>query len=299
MLRLPLAAVVLGAVCIALVAAPSSDTSTSRPLRYIALGDSFSSGEGDPPYREATDRYLPPHDICHRSFHAYPQLVAGRKSSPGTWGFWACSGARVADMTSPNRQNPIEEAQLDRIAPPGKADPNVDLVTLTIGGNDAQFSIVWMACLASRITSALLGSCQGDWRGFVADAIRHVRAILPGVFRQLRVRAPNARILVLGYPNPFPSVLPADSRCNFWFAPSDLAWLAREAAALNGAIRRAATAAHARITYVTPTGFAGHDVCSASPWFNGLELEPDRIRGSFHPNVLGQRRMALEVLARI
>lgn len=288
-------ALIAAALCAALAGATPSSPATSRPLRYIALGDSFSSGEGDPPYREATNRYLPPHDICHRSYRAYPQLVAGRRSSPGTWAFWACSGARLRDMTNANRLNPQEIAQLDRVAPPGKSDPNVGLVTLTLGGNDAQFNIVWISCLASRVALPLVGRCEGNWRAFVAAAIQRLRATLPPVFRALRARAPRARILVLGYPNPFPKVLPTVSRCSLWFAPSDMRWLAKKAAALNDAIRSAAIASG--VSYVAPSGFDGHDVCSRDPWFNGIELEPDKIRGSFHPNVLGQRQMARVVLA--
>jgi len=293
-------AVVLSCVaCATLFAAQGSRTSTTPPLRYIALGDSFSSGEGDPPYREASNRYLPPHDICHRSYHAYPQLVAGRKSSPGTWSFWACSGAKLVDMTHPNRENPVEKPQLDRIAAPGASDPKVDLVTLTIGGNDAQFNVVWLGCLASHLASPLTGSCAGNWRAFVSAAIQRLRNGLPALLRAMRARAPNARILVLGYPDPFPAVLPQVSRCDLWFAPSDIRWIAQQAAALNGALAAAAQASGARVTYVPPSGFGGHDVCSHDPWFNTLTFEPSRFRGSFHPNVLGQRQLAREVLAKL
>jgi lysophospholipase L1-like esterase len=268
-----------------------------RPLRYVALGDSFSSGEGNPPYRPSTDSLLLPHDLCHRSYAAYPQLVAARVSAPGRWGFWACSGARISDLTSPNHQNPVEPAQLDRIAPPGKPNPSVDLVTLTIGGNDAQFGTVWITCLASHAVSPLLGTCSSNWRTRLADAIHGLRASLPPVFRALRARVPRARIVVLGYPDPFPTALPSSSRCSDWFAPSDIRWLGRTAASLNATIRAAAHTSGAHITYAAPNGFAGHDACSRRPWFNGLELDPLRVRGSFHPNRAGQRQLARDVLA--
>ncbi len=297
MSRVLRSAVLAGVVCAAVAAASSSGSGAASPLRYVALGDSFSSGEGVPPYRPATNRYLSPHDLCHRSYHAYPEIVAARRSSPGAWSFWACSGARLRDMASTNLQNPVEKAQLDRVAPPGRSDPGVGLVTLTIGGNDAQFSEVWMGCLVSHAVSPLFGSCQGGWRASLEAAIRRLRAALPGVLRTLRARAPRARILVLGYPDPFPAVLPPLSRCTLWFAPGDLRWIAKEAAALNAAIR--AAAARAGVTYLPPSGFAGHDACSRAPWFNGLELDPTRFRGSFHPNAQGQRQLAKIVLARL
>jgi lysophospholipase L1-like esterase len=296
MSRLARVALVGGVACSALVLAGASGSSSARPLRYVALGDSFSSGEGVPPFREGTNRHLPPRDSCHRSYRAYPALVAGRRSSPGTWGFWACSGAGVRDLTNVNHENPGEIAQLDRLALSGGSDSGVDLITLTIGGNDAQFSQIWLSCIASRIVR-ILGACQPSWRLSVGVAIRRLRTTLPPVYRALRARAPRARIVVLGYPNPFPTVVPALSRCRRWFAASDLRWLSRTAVELNAAIRVATISSDAGVTYLPPSGFDGHDVCSEVPWFNGLELLPIRIRYSFHPNAFGQRRLAKIVLA--
>jgi lysophospholipase L1-like esterase len=285
-----------GLVCASLVLTSSPGSITIRPLRYIALGDSFSSGEGLPPFRQGTDKLLPPRNTCHRSYRAYPSLIAGRRSSPGIWGFWACSGAQVADMSQANHEDPGEIAQLDRIAPPDRSDRGVDLVTLSIGGNDAQFASTWMRCVVTHVVPAL-GSCQADWRVRVQDEIQRLRTSLPSLFRALRARAPRARIIVLGYPNPFPASVPILSRCRLWFEPVDLRWLSGAAAALNGAIQASTIRAKANVTYLAPSGFAGHDVCSAAPWFNGLNVVPTHFRYSFHPNVLGQRRLAKNVLA--
>jgi lysophospholipase L1-like esterase len=285
-----------GIACVALALPAAPGSVTIRPLRYIALGDSFSSGEGLPPFRQGTDKYLPQRDTCHRSYRAYPSLIAGRRSSPGIWGFWACSGAHVADMSQANHENPGEIAQLDRIAPPGSSDRGVDLVTLTIGGNEAQFGSVYLRCIVSHLLPAL-GSCQADWRVRVQDEIQRLRTSLPSLFRALRARAPRARIVVLGYPNPFPISVPTLSKCRVWFEPEDLRWMSREAVALNGAIQASTIAAKANVTYLAPSGFSGHDVCAADPWFNGLNVVPTHFRYSFHPNVLGQRRLAKNVLA--
>ncbi len=285
--------IVVGAFCVAVAATAVSAPGTLRAKRYVALGDSFSSGDGNPPYRAGTDRLLFPHDKCHRSYFAYSSIVHSRRG--GSWAFWACSGARIPDMTSTNRENPVEGAQLDRIAPPGKSDPSVDLVTLTIGGNDAEFGVA-AVCIASRLAVPVL--CHGDWQKAVSAATERLRSTLPPVLRALRARAPDARVLLLGYPDPFPTAVPAGSRCSAWFAAGDIAWANRESAALNAAIQAAARTSASRITFVPPTGFAGHDVCSRDPWFNAVSLEPSRISGSFHPNVLGQRQLARLVLAR-
>lgn len=286
--------ILAGAFCAALAVAAGSSPRTARPLHYVALGDSFSSGEGDPPYKPETDRLFLPHDLCHRSNSAYPAIVHSRRG--GAFAFWACSGAQIGDMSRSNHQSPVERAQLDRVAPPGRSDPSIGLVTLTIGGNDAEFGVA-LVCVASRVAAPFL--CPGDWRATVAAATQGLRSTLPPVLRALRARAPKARILLLGYPDPFPPALRPGSRCSGWFAPGDIAWTKQESAALNDSLRAAVRASRARITYVPPTGFAGHDVCSQDPWFNPLELSPTRIRGSFHPTVHGQQQLAREVLARI
>src|SRR5581483_6877908 len=104
--------IVVGAFCVAVAATAVSAPGTLQSKRYVALGDSFSSGDGNPPYRPGTDRLLFPHDKCHRSYFAYSSIVHSRRG--GSWAFWACSGARIPDMTSTNRENPVEGAQLDR-----------------------------------------------------------------------------------------------------------------------------------------------------------------------------------------
>ena len=110
-------------------------------------------------------------------------------------------------------------------------------------------------------------------------------------------RAPNARILVLGYPQPFPAekTRQACSALSPFQGEQDM--LRRLGVRLNGTIKSAvATVARsgARIEYVPVAGrFAGHEVCGGrGAWINGIimistgfGLNP----GSFHPTLGGQR----------
>jgi hypothetical protein len=172
-------------------------------------------------------------------------------------------------------------------------------VTLTIGGNDAQFGTVLMNCIFARAVPGL-ETCDRDWRPRVKDAIARLRTTLPAVYRTVHARAPNARILVLGYPNPFPARAPAISECRLWLEPEDLRFLHDEVNALNASVRYAAAiTARLKVRYLAPSGFGGHDACSDSPWFNGLDIVPTNFRYSFHPNALGQRRLAKIALAAI
>jgi len=57
---------------------------------YVALGDSYSSGNGAGSYiSDGTD--------CHRSNNAYAPLYAGQHS-PSSFTFAACSGATTTDV---------------------------------------------------------------------------------------------------------------------------------------------------------------------------------------------------------
>jgi hypothetical protein len=80
-------------------------------VRYFALRDSFSAGEGNAPYRPDSDNPAT-FDSCHRSeksdgrlLHQDPQLNA----TLGDIRFRACSGAVTEDIFSQNHNNPYGE----------------------------------------------------------------------------------------------------------------------------------------------------------------------------------------------
>src|SRR6266498_2553033 len=89
--------------------------------KYVALGDSYSSGTGTRTYYDSN---------CQKSVYAYPYLLHNAHAS---WTFVhaACSGAKTGDILN------TQSASLT-------ADTN--WVTYTIGGNDAGFSSVITEC---------------------------------------------------------------------------------------------------------------------------------------------------------
>lgn len=103
----------LGAV-LALTGAGQAQAAENAALDYVALGDSYSSGLGSGSYDSGSGD-------CKRSSKAYPSLWAAA-NSPSSFAFTACSGARTGDVTG---------SQL------GPVNSGTDLVSITVGGNDA------------------------------------------------------------------------------------------------------------------------------------------------------------------
>ena len=118
---------------------------------YIAMGDSYSSGEGaiDSSGNITFDTgTATSSDQCHRSANAYPyQLKAALGVSD--FKFVACSGALLADFVAkvPLTGQWTEGPQLDAILRAGKPNPDIGLVTLSLGGNDAGFPQIMYNCV--------------------------------------------------------------------------------------------------------------------------------------------------------
>jgi hypothetical protein len=132
---------------------------------YIALGDSYSSGEGAGSYVRGTNvRLGPAEDLCHLSTRAYPEIV-GKKLHyksfpPGRFGFYACSGAVVADVwgtTGPNTGALGGQGQWNGDPQMRHVDHRTRLVTLTIGGNDIGFSSLGSGCLVEAYKGVING----------------------------------------------------------------------------------------------------------------------------------------------
>jgi hypothetical protein len=103
-----------------------SARASSEPL-YLALGDSYSSGEGLAPFLAGSGS-------CDRSPEAYPPLVAHDLGHLGLV-FVACSGATITQISA--QVGAVSPGELRRAA----------LTTVTAGGNDLGFSTLISACV--------------------------------------------------------------------------------------------------------------------------------------------------------
>jgi hypothetical protein len=125
----------------------------------------------------------------------------------------------------------------------------------------------------------------------VNQARAEAQSILPGrldaVYSAIRSRAPSARVVVLGYPRLFSA-----SFC-WWFSTTKRNALNNAANELSAVI--AGRVAAAGFTYEDARdNYAGHEVCTSSPWINGINL--GNIVESYHPNAAGHRSGYLPAL---
>lgn len=235
-----------------------------RILNYVALGDSYSSGHGVPPYDPATNvRSGPKRDICHRSKYAYSRVLEiphfRLKRS-----FFACSGATTKDVTS-IKQYPGETGdQLSHT----KALRAADLVTITIGGNDVRFDQVLKNCIRGS------HSCNHK---AILDRARNLEPKLISTYAAIRAAVPStAAVLVLDYPQLFPKHgLPNQCQPDeLLFTRSTQRFLRRAASLLRTTIADAARRAGVQFVDVMPI-FAGHEICGPDGgWINHILLVP-------------------------
>jgi lysophospholipase L1-like esterase len=243
----------LGAA-LTLVAAAGTTLVASAPAHaagesYVALGDSYSAGNGT---REKLDD-------CWRSSLAYPSLIAAARGY--ALDFRACSGATVADVVN---------TQLSALS------ASTSYVTISIGGNDAGFADV--------LTECALPGWASDCDGAIDGAQSYIDSTLPGslsgLYASIRSLAPNAEVVVVGYPRIF---MGEDCNALTWFSPAEEQRLNQTADQINGVI--GAAAAGAGFGFADPTSaFTGHAVCDDPEWINGLS---DPIDDSYHPNAAG------------
>jgi len=216
---------------------------------YVAQGDSYASGTGTREYYDSG---------CQRSNHSYAKQLAAQFGL--TLQHVACSGARIPDV----RANQL-----------GALSAATNLVSISIGGNDAGFSSVITQC-----AKPWPFTCTGD----INNARNFINNTLPGqldaLYTEIETRAPNAQVIVVGYPRLFNG-----EQCNLGarISPDEQSSLNSVADLL--ATRTSALATNHGFDFVDPrAAFNTHRICDDVEWLNGLS---NPIGESYHPNRLG------------
>ena len=219
-------------------------------VRYVALGDSYSSGVG-------AGNDDPASGGCQRSPNAYPAKWAAAHS-PASFSFTACSGAKTTDVLN-NQLGPLNS--------------DTTLVSITIGGNDAGFSSVMETCVLGSDSACLAA---------VSSAEAFAQNTLPGrlnnLFSTIDSRAPSAQVVVLDYPH----LYIITSFC-VGLSNTKRTALNHAADTIDTVISKAASQAGFTFSEVKDN-FAGHELCSADGWLHSVTIP---IGESYHPTSLG------------
>lgn len=270
---------------------------TKPGTNYIALGDSYTSGEGAGHYIDGTDSVF---NRCHLSWHSYPFQLDLHLPLDSTHSV-ACSGATTYniigghsnDAAQYSNRHPIHEEsqwlpgygwQLDFI----KDEHNpVNVVSVGIGGNDIEF--------ASRIQKCVLypNDCfQSDQEKLdLAYEISEKFDRFVTVFKALRSAAlsksSDARVYIVGYPS-IVSSWGDKCRPNVRLSDKERKLANDVVYHLNTVLSAASRRAGVEFVDIFSALF-GHRLCedTSTPAMHGATL-PEK-NSSYHPTAFGQQ----------
>ncbi|MEU1330764.1 GDSL-type esterase/lipase family protein [Streptomyces sp. NPDC005865] len=258
----------------ALLAAPTTVRADApQPIRhYVALGDSTAAGTGVPPLVDLG---------CLRSGNNYPHLVA-RSLQP----------AHFTDATCVSGRRSSLDSQLAALR------PTTDLVTLTLGANDAHFFLPALTCGVVGILVKRGSPCRAVNSLLSAEPRpAKARPAVESAVDAIRRRAPQARIIVVGYLR----VLPDDPTVCGGRSPyplGDAVRFARLESLLNQSLHHAALSRHTGFADLAPSSLR-HTACAPRTQRWTEPLVPNSPTVPFHPNLAGQRAIARQVTSEL
>lgn len=312
----------------------AKDEPQASRLDYLAMGDSYSSGEGDI-QNGVSSHYIREtggKEDCHLSSRSYPFLLAKAWNVPdGKFNTIACSGARVIHdyifrlkyysgqnntiwdkMTGKNKDAVVEKALRDFL--PGyvpqlefvkKYQPRV--ITLTGGGNDVGFGDVLRACIIgswqspSLCVHAIPGSRLNK---MLKDSIHNQYGVTKLLIKKIREASPKTKIYIIGYPQ---FIAKGTQNCYFnamFINPLERALIVNMTQEMNEVLSRAATDSGVPFIDLS-NSLVGGRLCDLSSSFvtGSHNLIPNindtTVQNLFHPSPLGHVKMASDILSRV
>ena len=251
------------------------DQITVTPTKtYIALGDSVAAGVG---LKNDSDS-----SACNRTNEAYANQAAKQLNYQLT--NIACSGATLpAGILGKQEVNKLAlTAQLDQLF----AIKEPDLITMTVGANDAHWTEVIKKCYISVCGSnADTLAVNQD----LATMQKNLQTALATIKSQYDNKEPT--VLVTGYYQVFPNDDGASCTDLIGISDTELAWGRQLQSSINDAIQEVVTRNSATAKFV-PVSFAEHELCTKDSWVQGL-TEPQ----PYHPTAAGQAAIAKQVVS--
>ncbi|MFG2908185.1 SGNH/GDSL hydrolase family protein [Kitasatospora sp. NPDC048286] len=288
---------------------PTTAQAAARPgdraaaLRWTALGDSYTAG-----VIEATGDETDPRDGCARTVESHPEIVRRDLGSLVDLRNVSCSGATTDGVDA------TAQAPLGRPLPPLGTDPNgpypavppqidavdaaTDLVTVGVGGNDLGFAEILKSCI--ELGAVRLGQgtpCKDKFDASLPDRFDRLRNGYDRMLTALHAKAPSAKVLAVGYPHLVPENAALCQYGNLLqfgtFTAGDLGWARTALLEPLNALIAGSAAAHGDTFVDLYPASAGHSVCDADHWLDGvltsvLPLEYAVV----HPNATGQAHTA-------
>ncbi|MDH3022942.1 SGNH/GDSL hydrolase family protein [Gordonia alkanivorans] len=262
--------VVVGLGAAPALAAPSAGE--RRSLSYVALGDS----------RAASPTTLTQFQGCSRSETAYPNLLA-KTIAATSFRTVACVGARGENITT------APQLRFDGFHPPQieAVRPDTDLITISIGANDANWGNLSRWCIAP--IQGMDSRCRTNpfYVTGINDGLRALEASVDSSLEAVRKRAPKAVIAVIGQGGYFGDrgCYPANPASD-----ADIRFIRNGFLARYNTILEKVSGRHGAVFVDIQNRVVGHDACSGDKWFEGFV--PTSIYLGFHQNLKGNEAMA-------
>lgn len=243
-------------------------------LNYVALGDSYSSGQGVAPYEPGTE------NSCARSRDAYSRLLSRSPAMKlNLRAFVACSGAVSSNVIN-DQVNALTS--------------NTDIVTITIGGNDIEFASLVKACVDPREPDQPDCTQGTAYATSVYALENYIPLSLDTTFAAIKAKiGVQTRVLVVGYPLLIPAAgVPTNPLYCITTSAVEKTAARGIVSNLNQATHDAVARAGNQFEFIDPnydtSPFKGHELCNDGSDFNGVVPPPGNEKDSYHPNAAGQ-----------
>lgn len=305
------------------VHAMPTQPSTNQSLDYLAIGDSFTSGEGD-----TNDKYYLPGtnqttSKCHLSKRSYPFLLASWQGFEAKSRSVACSGATIEDVfgysiywgqnqrlkligVNSSKLAERQSSALTNFTPGETRQINFiyrykpTAVSVSIGGNDVGLFDKLRACLMPTV-------CEWTGGDYLTQMGREIRGLfdkLTRLYANIQKISSRDTLYAVGYPQIInPSGFFCDPIINYLLSTAERVLVYQSIAYMNQVIQAAAR--WAGIPYVSiEDAFNGSRLCDLSPSaMNGLTPGDDMSimsnnsllmlgNESFHPTPRGHELIA-------
>ncbi len=306
---------------------------TGQRLDYLALGDSFSSGEGetqDSYYLQGTNIE---YEKCHISIRSYPYLIANLSTiNPEYMKSVSCSGATTDDIIGDDiyysgqgrrlgkgnlnlsdDDSTFAKSEAESSFLPGRIhqesfvkEYQPKVITIGIGGNDVGFMDKLKDCVGTDICS---WASSAEDKEQTAIEIKNLYNTLVHTYQEIHDASPNSKVYAIGYP----TVIEENGTCNLLIGKlldsSERRFMNEGVMYINKIVEAAAR--QVGIGYIdVQNSFGNHGLCGSEQpsAMNAIRIGDDgslsndmdwlKVIGqeSFHPNSIGHSYIANSII---